>query len=247
MTVEERLRDALHRADGYTPSPDLFARVQRSIEEDRAHRRRMWKITLGIGTVVAAALVWVLLFIEVRAGQVSMPWWSLEILTNAVMVALVVALGPLIRRFGRTYAADVFRTHSITGDRFLGLLDVAYYLVFTAYIVLWLFFEPSTDWLGLAGFSHQLNASIARVGGLLLLMGLLHGVMIFVMPFIGVVFASTRHRVLVRERKEQWAPEVARAHRTAAIIIWAVVILGGLFLFQQLIGLVLAFIGGLGS
>jgi hypothetical protein len=247
MTVEERLRDALHRADGYAPSPDLFARVQRSIEEDQAHRRRMWKITFGIGAVVAAALVWVLLFIEVRAGQVSMPWWSLEILTNAVMVALVVALGPLIRRFGRTYAADVFRTHSTTGDRFLGLLDVAYYLVFTAYIVLWLFFEPSMEWLGPAGFSHQLDDSLARVGGLFLLMGLLHGVMIFVMPFIGLVFASTRHRVLVRERKDQWVPEVRRAHRTATIIIWAIVILGGLFLFQQLIGLVLALIGGLSS
>ena len=245
MTVEERLRDALHRADGYTPSPDLFARVQRSIEEDQAHRRRMWKITFGIGAVVAAALVWVLLFIEVQAGQVSMPWWSLEILTNAVMVALVVALGPLIRRFGRTYAADVFRTHSTTGDRFLGLLDVAYYLVFTAYIVLWLFFEPSMEWLGSTGFSHQLDDSLARVGGLFLLMGLLHGVMIFVMPFIGLVFASTRHRVLVRERKDQWVPEVRRAHRTATIIIWAIVILGGLFLFQQLIGL--ALIGGLSS
>ena len=52
MTVEQRLRDALHRADGYAPSPDLFARVQRSIEEDRAHRRRMGKITIGIGAGV---------------------------------------------------------------------------------------------------------------------------------------------------------------------------------------------------
>lgn len=247
MTVEERLREALHRADGYAPSPDLFARVQRSIEEDRAHRRRMWKITSGIGAGVAAVLVWVLLFIDVSAGRISMPWWSLEILINAVMVALVVTLGPLIRRFGRTYADDVFRTHSITGERFLGLLDVSYYLVFTAYIILWLFFEPSIEWLGPAGFSHQLDESIARVGGLLLLMGLLHGVMIFIMPIVGLVFASTRHRVLVREQKEQWAPEVRRAHRTAAVIIWAVVILGGLWLFQQLIGLVFVLIGGLGS
>jgi len=247
MTVEQRLREALHKADAYTPSPDLFARVQRSIEEDRAHRRRTWKIAAGIGAGVVAAVAWVLLFVDIEAGRVTMPWWSLEILTNAVMLALVLTLGPLIRRFGRTYAEDVFRTHPITGDRFLGLLDVAYYLVFTAYIVLWLYFEPSLEWLGPTGLSRQLEQSLGRVGGLLLLMGVMHGVMIFAMPFIGLVFASTRHRVLVREPKAQWPPEVARAHRAAAFIIWAVVILGGLWLLQLLIGLVLGLVGGAGS
>ncbi|MBI2237588.1 MAG: hypothetical protein HYU54_03565, partial [Actinobacteria bacterium] len=41
MSLEERLREVLRRTDEYEPSPDLFARVRRSIEEDAAHRRRI--------------------------------------------------------------------------------------------------------------------------------------------------------------------------------------------------------------
>ena len=40
MTLEQVLSATLHSADDYDPSPDLFAKVQRSIDEDRAHRRR---------------------------------------------------------------------------------------------------------------------------------------------------------------------------------------------------------------
>lgn len=37
MSLEKRIADALHAADTFQPSPDLFTRLQRSIEEDLAH------------------------------------------------------------------------------------------------------------------------------------------------------------------------------------------------------------------
>jgi hypothetical protein len=44
-------------------------------------------------------------------GRFTMPWWVIELITNIVLVALAVFLGPFIKRFGRSYAADVFRAN----------------------------------------------------------------------------------------------------------------------------------------
>ena len=38
-----------------------------------------------------------------------MDWWILELIVVGVLIAVVAILGPLIRRFGRAYAADVFQ------------------------------------------------------------------------------------------------------------------------------------------
>ena len=59
-----------------------------------------------------------------------MDWWILELLWFAVMVGLALWLGPFIRRFGKSYAADVFRANPRTGKSFIVLMDVAYYLIF---------------------------------------------------------------------------------------------------------------------
>ena len=59
-----------------------------------------------------------------------MQWWVIELITNIVLVALAIGLGPFIKRFGRSYAADVFRANPRTGKSYLVLTDVAYYLIF---------------------------------------------------------------------------------------------------------------------
>ena len=46
-----------------------------------------------------------------------MDWWVIELITNIVLVALAVGLGPFIKRFGRSYAADVFRANLRRAER----------------------------------------------------------------------------------------------------------------------------------
>ncbi|MGH8928897.1 MAG: hypothetical protein ACRDWH_11135, partial [Acidimicrobiia bacterium] len=64
-----------------------------------------------------------------------MSWWVIELIANGILVAVVVVLGPLIKRFGRAYAGDIFRGNPRTGKSYLVLMDVAYYLIFTAYVL----------------------------------------------------------------------------------------------------------------
>jgi hypothetical protein len=195
MSVEQLLRQTLHRADEYDPSPDLFARVQRSIEEDRAHRRRMRRMLAVVATGALVVAAYLVAMAEVVDGRPTWPWWSLELLTTVVLMTVVVVLGPLIRRFGRIYAADVFRANPPTGDRFLALLDIAYYLVFTAVILLTVSIEPDSAWLGADGLTSYLEHAFRRVGDLLLLMGLLHSVTIVSLPVLGLVFTDGWRRL----------------------------------------------------
>ncbi len=43
-----------------------------------------------------------------------MDWWVLELITVVVMFAIIAILGPLIKRYGKSYAADVFRVNPRT-------------------------------------------------------------------------------------------------------------------------------------
>ena len=60
---------------------------------------------------------------------------SCRALAKARGFALIAILGPLIKRYGKSYAADVFRVNPRTGKSYLVLTDVAYYLIFTAFIL----------------------------------------------------------------------------------------------------------------
>lgn len=120
-----------------------------------------------------------------------MNWWVLELVYVAAVTAAVVILGPLIKRFGRAYAADVFRANPRTGKSYLVLMDIAYYLIFGAYILFTVKWEPDTDW-GDTVNAAQMQASVVRLGGMLLLMGLLHGVNVLSLPLIGRVFTLNR-------------------------------------------------------
>jgi len=118
-------------------------------------------------------------------------WWILELITVAVMVTVVAVLGPLIKRFGKPYAADVFRVNPRTGKSYLVLMDFAYYMIFGAYVLFVIKWEPDTGWDQTVN-ADQLQASVVRVGGLLLLMGLLHGLNVLTLPILGRVFTLNR-------------------------------------------------------
>ena len=80
-----------------------------------------------------------------------MDWWVIELITNIVLVALAVGLGPFIKRFGRSYAADVFRANPRTGKSYLVLTDVAYYLIFTSFVLFTVTFVEPADWVRSTG------------------------------------------------------------------------------------------------
>lgn len=247
MTIEGRVRDALQAADAYAPSPDLFAKVVRSIEDYHARRTRVRRTVGAIGGLVVATGAFLALLWDAAPQGNPLPWWSIVVVLEVTMAAIIVGVGPAIRRFGRSYVEDVFRTSPATGLRFLSLLDIAYYLVFAAYALLWVPFRPEQSWvMGADALATMLQQGVLMVGGLLLLMGVLHALTIAVLPFIGLVFTSTRHRIEVPGGKQQWSPEVWRAHRTVNVVLIVAVILlvwqiGGL-----LVGLVLAGTGFFG-
>lgn len=190
--VEERLRDALH--DGgvaATESPDLFARVKLSIADDRLLRRQHAAL-LGVLACSGGAVVAVLAgVIDRREGEVLMDWWILEVLTTAVLIAIAFWLGPLIKRFGRSYAADVFRANPRTGKSFVLLTVVAYYLIFFAYILFTVTYAPRDGWSDTVG-ADQLQFETARVAGILLVIGVLHGVNLLALPVMGRLLTLNR-------------------------------------------------------
>ena len=190
--IEDRVRDALRTAgDHVEPNPDLFARVAHSVEADRERRR--WRLRCA-----GRVLVFTFLLAaggasasDLRNGRIIMPWWVLELLTTVVLMAIAVVLGPFIKRFGRSYAADVFRANPRTGKSYLVLTDVAYYLIFVAYILFSINFEPRSAW-GDDVVAKQVQSETARVGGILLLLGLLHAANIVMLPVIGRMLSLNR-------------------------------------------------------
>jgi hypothetical protein len=120
-----------------------------------------------------------------------MDWWILEIVVVVVLVGVVAVLGPLIKRFGRGYAADVFRANPRTGKSYLVLMDFAYYLIFGAYVLFVIKWEPDTGWDDQVN-AEQIQASVVRLGGMLLLMGFLHGLNVLSLPVIGRLFTLNK-------------------------------------------------------
>ena len=195
-TLEERLHHALsEEAQSRPPSPDLFARVVGSIEQDRVHRRRVRRTIGGWVVGVAATIASVVIFTPKDKDGLHMPWWILELATNLALVAIALWLGPFIKRFGRAYAADVFHDNPLTGKSYIVLTDIVYYLIFTAYIMFSVHFEPQADWgndiTGVAT-AEQLTFEVARIGGILLIIGVLHGLNIIMMPVLGRLFSLNR-------------------------------------------------------
>jgi hypothetical protein len=240
MTMEQRLRDVGHGSETYHPAPDLFAKVKRSIHEDGLHRRRVRRVIAGCATFAAVIIAWLAVWWNPQPDASPLPWWSLVAVVVALEIAIVGALGPAIRRYGRAYVADVFRTSQGTGTRFLSLFDVAYYLVFIGLVLTSIPFADDPAWMGPDGLARLLEEGSVRVGLLLLAMGVLHAITIFVLPMVGLVFAANRHRTDVHQTKDEWAPEVRRAHRTVNITL---IVLGIWIVINVIPLLILQFIG----
>jgi hypothetical protein len=205
--VEQRLREALFdEADGLDESDDLFARVALSIDDDRRLRRQRRRRLAVIACLVGAVVAVVLSTTERSKGELVMDWWVLELLWFAGMVFLALWLGPFIRRFGKSYAADVFRANPRTGKSFIVLMDVAYYLIFFAFILFTVQFAPDSGWSETVNAA-QLQAVTVRLGGILLIVGVLHGLNVLMLPIIGRILT------LNRRLDEQSPPSASSAHR----------------------------------
>jgi hypothetical protein len=186
ITLEQRLREAFNAAREATDiNPDLFDRVQRSVDDSRSRRRWRWAVSRNVMVFVGGLVALSLILGNYEQGGFSMSWWLIEVLANIVLVAIAVALGPFIKRFGRSYAADVFRANPRTGKSYLVLTDVAYYLIFTAFVLFTISFKD--HWPDRAD---QWKTEVVRVGGILLVMGVLHAANVVALPVIGQMLSS---------------------------------------------------------
>ncbi|MEO7423256.1 MAG: hypothetical protein ABIU87_12805 [Ornithinibacter sp.] len=192
--LEDRITAAL-RTEPTSPSPDLYKRVVDSIDADRQRRRHGWTAAATASTAAALTTLAVLTLTPRTNGALAMPWWILEVAVTLVLVAIAVWLGPFIKRFGRAYAADVFHDNPLTGKSYIVLTDIVYYLIFAAYILFGVHFAPQRSWNNdISGLvtAEQLTFSAARVGGILLIIGALHGINIVLMPVLGRLFSLNR-------------------------------------------------------
>jgi hypothetical protein len=191
-TLEERLHEALLREGTRAePSPDLFARVVASIDDDRARRRRLTRVG-ALWLTGTAALTAAVLALTPRDGKgLHMPWWILEVGTNLALLAIALWLGPFIKRFGRAYAADVFHDNPQTGKSYIVLTDIVYYLIFAAYILFTIRTESPRPFNSDVS-AEQVHMAAARLGGILLIIGVLHGLNLVIMPVLGRLFSLNR-------------------------------------------------------
>lgn len=249
MSLERRLVDALHQADDYDPSPDLFSRLGRSISEDLAHRRRVRMAYLGVLAGLAAIAGYLAVVVDFGRSGPTLASWELALLELAILGSLLIVLGPLMGRFGQGYVADVFHLSAETARRFSKLLDIAYYLLFTGLILVEVAdFGPLDVKLP---FPAALEDSAFRIGLFLTFMGLLHSVNIVALPVIGLFFNSTIRRAR-RQRAGASTPPVSPRAAKAEKLVGAVVLIltllavgAGLFLvFSFILQIVGSALGG---
>jgi len=203
--VHDALRDGDPQGGSPRPSPDLFDRVVVSIDDDRRRRRRAPLLVARWVAGLAVVAILVLVFTpHDPEGDLAMRWWVLELATTAVLSGIALWLGPFIKRFGRAYAADVFHDNPLTGKSYIVLTDVVYYLIFTSYILFTASLQQQDHWPSASGAvtTQQLSDEVRRIGGILLIIGILHGVNIIVMPVLGRLFSLNRRLPVARPASE---------------------------------------------
>ena len=217
--LETRLRDALYaEALQVEESPDLFARLRGSIEDEARRRSWRWRVAAMTATALTAFAALIAVVTDFREGELFMDWRILEVITTAILVVIVIVLGPFIKRFGKSYAAEVFRANPGTGKSFIVLMDFAYYLVFGAYVLFTPVLNRPDTWSQVVN-GVQLKAEIIKVAGILLLMGVLHGVNLLMLPIIGRLLMLNKQldqEMRDRERRPQLPQEPGAAGPTGA-------------------------------
>lgn len=212
MNLEQQLRAALARADDYPASPDLFARVTRTLEEDVRHRSRVRRTVGGALAFLSGAGTFLAALTTTDGGRALVPGWAFELVVTAALVALAVVLGPTLRRFGQAYLADVLGRD--LAPRFASLLDLAYGLLCAGYVLVTASLE--TTIAGTPVDPAQLSRAALRAGGLALTLGVTHTVTIAVLPALGLVLRSTRWGARQRAGGD---PRARAADRVASALV----------------------------
>jgi hypothetical protein len=236
VNLEERLRDALEQADAYPVSGDLLARVTGTLAEDALHRVRVRRTVSAVVGGGLALTVWFAATGSFEAGGVVVPGWSLEVAVTLVLVALLVTLGPLLRRFGRPYLSAAIGPGA---PPFAPLLDIAYYLVGTGYILLTATVLP--DVVGTPVDPSQLTRASSRIGGMALLLGGLHTGTLAILPLVGLLLRSMRWR---GSQPETPNPRARTADRVATV---SLALFGALLALAVAAAGVLVLLVGLGD
>ena len=212
MSLEGRIAEALHATDSFEPSSDLFSRVHRSIEEAQAHRRRVQQVVvLGSGGLVAAMLLVAVVAERGTDGGFTVPRWSVQIIVAALLVGLLVTLGPALRRLGAPLLDDVFHLSPPTGERFAQLLDIAYYLFFGGLIVSGVETRGLAEYVGLS--SDAVTGGVTRIAGFLVQLGVVHTMNIASLPMIGLLFGSLTRRTRRQHAGVDGPPESPKARK----------------------------------
>ncbi len=216
--LEQRLRDALYAgAVQVEESPDLFARIERSLEDES--RRRTWRrrVATIAGAALGALAALLVAVTDYREGGLLMDWRVLEIITMGILIAIVIVFGPFIKRFGKSYAAEVFRANPSTGKSFIVLMDFAYYLIFGAYVLFTPVFQRPSSWAETVNAA-QFKVETAKVAGILLLIGVLHGVNLLILPIIGRLLMLNKQldqQMRDRERNQPRTPGAGTDHSSS--------------------------------
>lgn len=190
MAVGDEVRDVLTAVDDVEPSPDLWSRLAQAIRDDVARRRRRRILVVVLGAV---ALSLVLVAVEGGVlGGVVVDWRAMEVAETVIMLAVVVGLRPLLHDAGRGFVAEAFAGNEGAAERFTGLVDLAWTLLFTGWVL------ATTEWRPTVAVTHhighQLGQFSTRLAGLLLGMGLLHGLTLLVLPVVGLFWTAARTR-----------------------------------------------------
>jgi hypothetical protein len=227
VSLEKRLTEALHQADGYQPSVDLYARLSRSIDEDQEHRRRIRRGTAAVVAGLATLATFLIALADHDSdGVLMLPKWSMQVVVFALLTSCLVVFGPAIRRLGQPYLADVFHMSPTTGERFSRLLDIAYYLVFGGGILSSL---DLTEAGSLIPVTESLRLGVEQVALFLTVLGLAHVGNLLLLPTVGLLLASVTRRARRRAAGSEAPPMSERARKTdrlAMVIVLTAALLG---------------------
>jgi hypothetical protein len=227
VSLEKRLTEALHQADGYQPSVDLYARLSRSIDEDQEHRRRIRRGTAAVVAGLATLATFLIALADNESdGVLMLPKWSMQVVVFALLTSCLVVFGPAIRRLGQPYLADVFHMSPTTGERFSRLLDIAYYLFFGGGILSSL---DLTEAGSLIPVTESLRLGVEQVALFLTVLGLAHVGNLLLLPTVGLLLASVTRRARRRAAGSEAPPMSERARKTdrlAMVIVLTAALLG---------------------